>query len=618
MREIRGEAKTIRQLLSGTRYAIDFYQREYKWQTKQVRELLDDLGDRFLEYFKTSDDRSAVAEYGHYFLGSIILSKKDQRVFVVDGQQRLTTLTLLLIHLRHRLPDNEDKATLQDLIFSKVHGHRAFNLSVDERVAVDERTACMEALFKGEVVDSNGQPESIRNICDRYADIQNLLPDEITQEALPLFADWLIENVHLVEISAYSDDDAYVIFETMNDRGLSLSPLDMLKGFLLANITDEKARLRASTTWKQQVAALGELGKDEDADAFKAWLRSQYAESIRDTKKGAQPMDFDRLGTEFHRWVRDSEKRIGLNKSTDFARFIETDMAFYTNQYVRLRRAAEQYTATLPAVFFIARYEYTLQYPVLLAPLSPDDTEQTILRKVRVTAAFLDIWLARRLWNFKLIAYSTMQRAIWQVIKDIRRCTITQLVEKLTKHLVAVEETFPGNDRLKVHQQNRYYIHQLLARITDFVEIGSGQPSRFAEFVAEGKDRYEVEHIWANHPERFQDEFKHPADFDDYRNRFGGLLLLPKKFNASYGDMTYAKKLPHYLKQNGPNMLARSLHPESYTHNPGFVRFVKQSGLKFKSHEEFKKKDLDDRQDLYRRIAEVVWSPDRLRTEAVS
>jgi uncharacterized protein with ParB-like and HNH nuclease domain len=50
----------------------------------------------------------------------------------------------------------------------------------------------------------------------------------------------------LVEITAYSDEDAYTIFETMNDRGLSLSPTDMLKGFLLANIEDPAKRLDAS------------------------------------------------------------------------------------------------------------------------------------------------------------------------------------------------------------------------------------------------------------------------------------------------------------------------------------------------------------------------------------
>ena len=65
-----------------------------------------------------------------------------------------------------------------------------------------------------------------------------------------------MEDVHLVEITAYSDDDAYTIFETMNDRGLSLSPTDMLKGYLLANITDAEKRTRAGHVWKQRVQAL--------------------------------------------------------------------------------------------------------------------------------------------------------------------------------------------------------------------------------------------------------------------------------------------------------------------------------------------------------------------------
>jgi uncharacterized protein with ParB-like and HNH nuclease domain len=97
MNEIRGEAKSIRQLLSGTRYSIDYYQREYKWQTKQVRELMEDLSGKFLEDYKPIDERDSVQKYGNYFLGSIIISRKNGHSFIIDGQQRLTTITLLLI-----------------------------------------------------------------------------------------------------------------------------------------------------------------------------------------------------------------------------------------------------------------------------------------------------------------------------------------------------------------------------------------------------------------------------------------------------------------------------------------------------------------------------------------
>ena len=75
MREILGKAKTIRELLSGAKYSIDYYQREYRWQNKQVSELIDDLTGRFQEDYEEGHAREEVEKYGHYFLGSIIISQ---------------------------------------------------------------------------------------------------------------------------------------------------------------------------------------------------------------------------------------------------------------------------------------------------------------------------------------------------------------------------------------------------------------------------------------------------------------------------------------------------------------------------------------------------------------
>ena len=97
MREIRGNAKNLRSLLGGAKFAIDYYQREYRWETRQVSELIEDLTEKFRDSYVPEDERSAVEDYGHYFLGSIIISDKDGRKFIIDGQQRLTTLSLLLI-----------------------------------------------------------------------------------------------------------------------------------------------------------------------------------------------------------------------------------------------------------------------------------------------------------------------------------------------------------------------------------------------------------------------------------------------------------------------------------------------------------------------------------------
>jgi hypothetical protein len=177
-------------------------------------------------------------------------------------------------------------------------------------------------------------------------------------------------------------------------------------------------------------------------------------------------------------------------------------------------------------------------------------------------------------------------------------------------------ETFATNDRLAVHQQNRWQLHRTLARITDHVGIGSGEPSRYLEYTGNvGRVRYEIEHVWADRPERHAEEFGRPADFVAHRNLVGGLLLLPKSFNASYGDAPYGQKVGHYLSQN---LLARSLHPRCYENNPGFVGFVRSSGLPFESYEEFTAQAVVERGELYRQIAEQVWNPDDLLRVAKS
>lgn len=610
MREIRGDAKSIRSLLGGAKFAIDYYQREYRWKKKQVVELINDLSDMFLESHEEGNERSAVEGYNHYFLGSIIISDKDGKKFIIDGQQRLTSLTLLLIHLYRKIQDEEQKGQLADLIFSQKFGKRSFNLDVTER------NACMDALFSGKSFEENGHSESVINIVNRFQDIDACFPGELDGEALPFFADWLIENVHLVEITAYSDADAYTIFETMNDRGLSLSPTDMLKGYLLANITDADRRNTASKVWRERVSSLQQLGKDEDADAIKSWLRSQHAETIRERKRGALPRDFDLIGTEFHRWVREKETSLGLSSSPAFGQFIESDFSFYSNWYQRIREATEKYTSGLETIYFNAQNNFTLQYPVLLAPLCRSDSEKDILRKLRIVAGYIDILIARRIWNWKSTSYSAMQYNMFQlVILKIRGKSASELADILIQRLKAENETFSSNERFSLHGMNRPQVHRLLARMTDFIETGAGRQSSYTNYMVGGKKGYEVEHIWANHPERHKDEFAHPADFAEYRNRIGGLLLLPKSFNASYGDKPYADKRDHYY---GQNLLAQSLHEKAYEHDPGFKRFIEGTGLEFCFHAEFKKSDLDARQELYRSLAEHIWNPENLSLEANS
>lgn len=614
MKEIQAKTRNVRELLSDTKYGIDYYQREYKWQTKQIVELVSDLTTAFLEEYQPQHERKDVASYGHYFLGSIVISQPDEKKQIVDGQQRLTSLTLLLIYLHNIQKDRPDAVSIEKMIFSEEYGEKSFNLDIPER------NECMNALFDGTPYDAVDQVESIQNLIGRYNDIVEAFPAEIASDkALPYFVDWLRNKTQLVEITAYADADAYTIFETMNDRGLSLSNTDMLKGYLLASITDTVKRAEANKEIKQWLLTFAKRDserdtKESEADFFKAWLRAKYAQDIRERKKGAKPEDFDLIGTEYHRWVRAKDDLIGLNTSDDFNRWVRQDLRFFARVYLELLDASETLKPGLESVRFNADHGFTQQFQVLLAPLLPTDDETTVKAKLKLTADYLDCWLNRRLWNFKSIDYSTLQYATFLLTKELRNLSLDALRDKLITRLNNEQKELSLDDQPYLNNWNAKSLHRQLARFTHWLEEQSGQPGRYLEYIVRsGKNAYEIEHLWANHFERHTDEFAHAQEFSAHRNRVGGLVLLPKKINASLNDKAYSDKLEHYQSEN---LLARSLHPMCYVHNPGFLKLKAETGLPFKAFTEFKKANFDERFSLYKGIAELLWSADRLKEVA--
>ncbi len=606
MKSIEGRARTVRELLDGAKYTIDFYQREYAWQERQVRELIDDLTGKFLDFYEFDHARHEVEGYGHYFLGSIVISHKRGQRFIVDGQQRLTTLTLLLIYLYHLQEDRDDRVDVRNLVYSEKFGRKSFNLDVPERTDV------MQRLLDDESVDLNGESESIHNIAGRYTNIADHFPEEISDTALPYFVDWLLENVHLVEIEAYSDEDAYTIFETMNDRGLSLSLPDMLKGYVLANIRHENDQRSVNAKWKTHMQRLKDLGEEADVDFFKDWLRARHAETIRPGRKGAENRDYERIGSEFHRWVRDNKDTLCLGDSDAFVRFVQRDLNFYARQFHTIRQAGRSLTPGWEAIRYNEDRGFTLQTQTLLAPLAPDDPPETVKKKVALVADFLDIWLARRVWNFRTIAYSSVRYTLFQLTRDLRDCDVEHLSEYLQSQLDEQGESFVGVPRFRLHNQNYRQVRHILARLTHWVDVQCGLVSHFEDLISQGRARpFEIEHIWADQYDRFADLFAHPSDFEAERNRVGGLLLLQRGLNQSLGDAPYEAKRNAYVS-HGQNLLARSLHPLAYENNPAFANFREETGLPFRPYDHFGPEEQAERQELYIRIAEWVWNPSRL------
>jgi uncharacterized protein with ParB-like and HNH nuclease domain len=613
---IDARRKSVKELLNGQKYTIDYYQREYQWQREHIQELLEDLNEQFMSNYQPSHERTNVEHYSHYFLGSIVVSSRNGQKFIIDGQQRLTSLTLLLIFLQNSQVGQNIIVDVSPLIFSEKFGKKSFNLDVPER------TPILEALHNNDYFDTTGQNGSVQTIDNRYQDIVTLFPENLRDNTLPYFIDWLTECVDFVEITAFSDDVAYTIFETMNDRGLSLSPSDMLKGYLLANLDDDQTRDHLNRMWKEHLSRITDVGVDDVSDFFKSWLRGRHAKSIRGSTPGEQNKDWEKIVTSFHKWVREERGKIDLNTPEDFRRFVQRDFDFYARQYTQIRHAAASFTYAkschLEYVHYNANNGYTLQYPLIISALRPDDSAELALRKIRVVSGFVDIFIARRFVNFKTIALDATKSRVFNWITSIRDMDVNDIIDFFLKKLEEMDaqgENFDAVKQFNLHQQNRQRVHHLLARITYALETWTGAESSFDKYSStKAKTRYEIEHIWANQYERHKDEFDSETTFSLYRNRFGGLILLPRGTNQSYNDHPYEVKIRHYIKEN---LLVQSLHSGTYEKNPNFTQLIKRLDLPFRSHAEFKKKDLDDRQFLYQKLCEEIWSPQRLEKERI-
>lgn len=622
MSAITPHYRSVQLLLQSQSFSIDEYQREYKWEKQNIEELLSDLGAKFYSHYRPEDETTAVSTYGEYFLGSIIVSKRNGKNYLIDGQQRVTSLTLLLICLYRQAKARNLPVvqTVAPLIFSDNFGQPKFNLDIPDRLPV------IKALFDGQTFSPDGKEESLQTMYARYKDIEeNDLLDELGP-ALPHFLYWLLTRVGLIEIATDNDAYAAAIFETMNDRGKPLSPVDMLKAYLLAPIEDLQIRHQINRVWKKEVLELiswgGEHEVERDANCIKAWLRAHYADTIRERKAGAIDKDWELIGTVFHRWVRDNSARLELGKAEPNRKLMEESFPFFGKAYRSILDASKRYTPGLQAVFYNAHNDFTWQNTVLLAPLVETDDDATVKRKIAVTATYLDIWLMRRVVNYIRVGYSSVSYTMWLLCRDIRRKSLTELVSILQKKLDEDEVTFTGSiakgrtgiKSLVLNQFSRRYIYHLLARITEATELGAGRTESFDKLVnRELKNPFDIEHIWADNYAAVKTLFATEAEFVEWRNHIASLLLLPADVNRSLQDKPFNNKRAHYAKQN---FYAASLDASVYLHQPQFNKFAETYQLPFTAFNQFTKDEQLARRELVATLVEQVWSPKRLQEAA--
>lgn len=227
---------------------------------------------------------------------------------------------------------------------------------------------------------------------------------------------------------------------------------------------------------------------------------------------------------------------------------------------------------------------------------------------MKLVSKYIDTFIILRSINRKTLGYSAISYTMYKMIKKIRNKDIYELSDILKTELESMEEKFEGALDLILHYQNKWFIKFLLARIATYIESNLGMKPNFEDYIKRNvKKPFEIEHIIPNKFSEY-DDFVDEREFEAERNKLGNLILLPKDFNQSFGDMMFEKKVDKYF---GQNVLAKTLSEEFYENNPSFRQFNEQKNLPFKYYKRFSKNEIMERQELYTKIIGEIWDLNR-------
>jgi uncharacterized protein with ParB-like and HNH nuclease domain len=625
--EISSDRRSVHQCLE-QRFALPTYQREYKWELKHFQDLLQDILESFFAQYAPEHGRPAVANYDRYFLGTIITTPApDGFRTIVDGQQRLTTLALVIAYFV-RLAKKEPELQISEigsLLRRRVFGQNEFNITFDPaRKQLFELLLDYEGDPTGDSLES--KVDSIPNIDNGSRRLYQLfthtssLLGKLQSNQIPFFVDYLTQCVILFEITVPGEQDGHKVFVTMNDRGLKLSPIDLLKGYMLSSIQDDAQNVEAHKVWKANLHKLRELGSDEDSTFLKTWLRAQYGESIRGKQKGAAPRDFEVIGDSYHRWVVDNRAKLGLKNSDDFFKFLTTILPLYVDLYVKVKSAETGLNTEYPSVFYYGARDLTLQSMLVLAAVAPTDTPAEVKEKIRVIGHFLDCFATNRLIKRQDNTYNNLRDPLFELTKQIRRKPLPELRALLYSRLVEAvgSDTFDISD-MYYHMHDTSDILHGLARIAEFMETEFQDTTKvgFAGYVqrARGNTTYDIEHVLSTNVASIKADlssdydFPSDTDFARERNRLGALILLSRGRNRSLKDEPYSKKIEVYATES---VLSQSLTENFYKNNPQVTKTIGELGLEMSSVAKFNAKAIAERAELYNSIGHMIWNAQSL------
>lgn len=602
-------------------YSLPYFQREYKWEPRHFAELINDVQEAFLLAFDPTHQRTQVAAYPPYFLGSIITSvETDGKKPLIDGQQRLTSTFLLLAFLERLRRDQKVVAALDlaTLLGSVSFGSMDYSIQFSaSRKAIfdaylDIDKTLNQAIEAAE--DVSGLDEGDKRLLEALRNTESLLDSKVTTH-IAYFIDYVVERVLLIDISVASESEAHRVFVTMNDRGLRLGPIDLLKGHILSRIPNSVDSQTCHTSWVRSVNQLRDLGAEEDSLFFRTLFRAKWADTIRGKAKGDPPGDFDTIGDEYHRWFERNIGKLNITNGDDYKRFAKDDITKFVDIYTFIKKAEAEPVVGFEAIYFNAMRKFSFQPMILMAVAGLGDVEDEWKAKINLVAKLADILLTSRTIEGKQNNYENLRDISFSLTKAVRNKTKPQLDAFVKGEWPRYQGHISNLPKLAYGVCDKSDLLFLLARIATYLEDELALKSKtgFVTFWKRDRGKYktfDIEHIFRQgfDPAALPSShgFTDSKDYGEQRNLLGALVLLTRSRNRSLKDRPYRDKLQAYTTEN---VLTQTLTTAFYGSNPDVTRFIAANpGIPMTNIPDFSKDDITKRAELYTAIAEKIWA----------
>lgn len=610
--------QNIEQVFSSTTYYIDFYQRQYKWSKDPVERLLDDIFYKFNQDYakvdKSISSELAGERIGFYFLNTYVTNTIQTKTFLVDGQQRFTTITLILIQLYQlgKTFNSELVDWIRERIYGTSGAKKNFWLQHQNHLPT------MDGLLNGtpfnEIPKSSGI--TAQNMIENTKFIKTWLENELnTLHQFETFVYYMLRNLEIVKLEV-QQTDVPMVFEVINDRGVRLKPHEILKGKLLGQVDkQELEQLQLNKLWDTQVNLIG-VSNTSDNDPIDYFFETYIRSKIASTRGIAEKYTF----RNYHRtlFMSEVESNFKLNRNAlNTKLFLQNDFKYFTNLYCKIKKFRSEFKDGYEHLYYNMLNDLEGHYLMILSACKLNDPEEDA--KIKIIGYEYD----------KLFAMLHLQKAYennvitdltYAIANEIREIPSNEISGVFKKHLLAalsdvkniqITETFNYNFFKDVGYTDlaSRFKRYLLARVEHFIakEAGGEMQQNFNNLVRNSGPTYgyHVEHILSHNDENLALFGNDTEVFERERNRLGGLLLLRGNANQSSGNELYADKLKTYVQTLYWNA---TLHPDTYHSNLDFNAMLKKYNLTVRPMPvTFGPDELEERHKLLAQIIQIIW-----------